>query len=551
MVVSTAFFYKTASYKFVFNDFYTVVNDNDIKDITSKGVKHIFSGAIYENYHPLRKLAYGLIYKHFGLSPKPYHVFNVAVNSLNAALVFFLCVLLLSNAYSRSPLKTDMRVGPIIFASLAAALVFVFHPVHVETVAYVSSLKELLSSFFTLLSLICFVHLRTGGKEKTPSWFFHLSLLFFIAACLTRPAMVFLPLAMIFFDGVYPLAARRTPLSQRAGEYFFFLSATVFVVGLNHALGLKAGLFYDHAYDEISSHVILTAKSFVFYLYKSISPGYLSVIYDMGSVKQFSGAIAVATLAAFGIVSVALARIKPLLSFGMLFFIASISPALYLAPIKSTPSETILYLPVAGLCIAFSVIVHRLLSSKSIILTLVACASIIAVLTSFSLISSRRLPVWTDNISLWRETLTTENESPIALTAYAGALRVKGDYDAAHIYIQKSLTLDPYYSKSYIELSLIYKDENMVQSSLHAIKEGFKHDIKDIEIHYYYGVALYDSGQIPSAARILVYVERSYPGFLEVRSYLKTILRLARRSMSEEEFIKMVENLKLPETIEF
>lgn len=550
-LISTGAYIPSSSNDFVFNDYYSIIMDNDIKDLSIDGIKHIFSGAIYDNYHPVRKIAYGIIFRIWGLNPKPFHIANILLNSINGILVFFICFQILSNKYSPNKENYEKSQMPAILASGAAALIFILHPVHVESVAYASGMKELLSSVFALLSLSCFIKLRTGGDEKNPSWYFHLSLAFFIVGCLSRPAVILLPVFMLFFDIAFPRAAKRTSVAQRASEYVFFMIAAIVIASLNYALAVKANQIADNISSGYSSTIVTVMKSFAFYVTKTMSPINLNVIYDFSFINNISIITALMSAIAFSAISFTLLRKAPALSLGAVFFTVSISQSLNIPPVISLPSESVLYLPIAGLSISCAFVFIKLISAKSIIPKVSACFLIAAVAACFYSITSSRLPVWANNNSLWKETLITRPHSQIALTGYAEQLHKDGYLDAAHEYITKSLTEDPYYFKTYIELAKLYQDENNVQASLRAVKDGFKHDIYNIELQYYYGVSLYHSGQFASAARILIYIEKANTNYMDNRRFIRTLLRMARKSLSEEEFIKFVEELKVPASIKY
>ena len=125
--------------------------------ITTIDLKALFSEYVMGNYHPLTMLTYALEYQVFGLDAGGYHMVNMALHLVNVFLVYYLILLL-----SRQ-----------VFIALVTALFFGIHPLHVESVAWASELKDLLYTLFFLASLIFYVKYTNGnalaGAENTPS----------------------------------------------------------------------------------------------------------------------------------------------------------------------------------------------------------------------------------------------------------------------------------------------------------------------------------------------------------------------------------------------
>lgn len=549
ILFATILYTATASYGFVYDDYYTVITNNDIKDLSSAGLKTIFSGVEYTNYHPLRNIAYGLIYQINNLDSSAFHITNIIFNALNCLLLFILCYVLLTHSFS--PINEKHKGLSInIIASLFAAIIYAVHPLHIEATAWVSGFKELLSAFFCLLSLVFFMHLRTGGRDKTPTWSFHLLLLFYIAATLTRPVTVFLPVIMIFFDILNPGAAQRTSFGQRFTEYLFLLSVMAITIILNYTLAIKHQLAPESLSAISLSNFSTSSKSFLFYISKLVAPLHQNVIYNNSVISQYNSFIAFFVLFVFISACVLTVRKAPSISAGLIFFAVSISPSLNIIPVHIAPSEMLTYLPSAGLCIAMAGII-RWISSKSSLLKSLSFLACVIIIVLFTSITTKRIPAWTDNLSLWKNVLTTSPDSPIALCGYADALADINDYENAAIYYKKAIQSNSHYSKSFIGLTKMNLKDNNLQNAYIFVKEGYKHNIYDIEIQYYYGVVLYNIGEFISAAKILVYIEHAHPNFMETRQYLKTTLKVAKNNMKKEDFIKFVENLKLPESFEY
>src|ERR1043165_3538835 len=128
------------------------------------------------NYHPLTMISYGMEYNKFQLDPKPYHIDNLILHLLTCLLVFF---------FIRRLVKNEWIAG-------ITALLFAIHPMHVESVAWVSERKDVLYGFFFVFSLWAYLK-SIDKKNKNGKRYYVLSLLLFTAASLSKAMAVCLP----------------------------------------------------------------------------------------------------------------------------------------------------------------------------------------------------------------------------------------------------------------------------------------------------------------------------------------------------------------------
>lgn len=148
------------------------------------------------NWHPLTMLSYAVDYRFWCLDPFGNHLTNIVFHGLNTALVFLLAVRLIR-------LSGGAERGAVA-AGVYAAFFFGLHPVHVESVAWVSERKDVLSAFFFILSVLAYIGYAEGGLKRWCA----ATLLFFVLALLSEPIAVTLPAVLLLLD-FYPL---RSPL---------------------------------------------------------------------------------------------------------------------------------------------------------------------------------------------------------------------------------------------------------------------------------------------------------------------------------------------------
>ena len=143
-------------------------------------LKEIFSRYVEGNYHPFTMLIYAVEYQLFGLNAQGYHAVNLLLHLFNIILVFY-AVFLISN-------KTII--------ALVAAMLFGIHPLHVESVAWASELKDLLYTFFFLAAYVCYLRYLNESKRKFYLW----CLILFLLSLLSKAMAVSLPLVLLLTD---------------------------------------------------------------------------------------------------------------------------------------------------------------------------------------------------------------------------------------------------------------------------------------------------------------------------------------------------------------
>jgi tetratricopeptide (TPR) repeat protein len=175
---------------------YVTENQQVLAGLTGAGVKWAFTTSEMGSWHPLTWLAHMLDVQFFGVNSPAHHAVNLGFHVLN---VLLLLVLL-------------HRLTGDLWPSFFAAALFALHPTHVESVAWVSERKDVLSTFFGLLCLLAYARFAQGKikNEKLKSVWYGLALLFLVLGLMSKPMLVTWPVLMLLLD-IWPL--RRLSLS--------------------------------------------------------------------------------------------------------------------------------------------------------------------------------------------------------------------------------------------------------------------------------------------------------------------------------------------------
>src|SRR5208337_3907005 len=325
-VVTLAVFWQVNQYGFVnFDDYvYVIENDHIQSGITPDGFRWAFSTTYAEFWHPLTWLSLMFDYQLHGLNAGGYHVTNLILHILSTLLLFWLF----------------NRMTKALWRSAFVAALFALHPFHVESVAWISERKDVLSAFLGMLTLCLYVYYT----EKPVIKRYLLVVFCFVLALMSKPMVVTLPVILILLDywplnrlvsrktaateaskdqeiifvasnkekkknkvkqetlkkDISSLQARKLPQPRIAGiipvwqlweKIPFFILSAVFSIITIYAQPKMYMLRWQH---NLESRIINAIVSFGIYLEKTFMPSDMAVFYpfsDQFPLWQFLGAI--------------------------------------------------------------------------------------------------------------------------------------------------------------------------------------------------------------------------------------------------------------------
>ena len=232
------------------------------------------------HYIPLTWLSLGLDYLLWGLHPAGYHLTSLLLHAATALAFYFLALRLLRLALPPAPTPAALRWGATV-----AALLFAVHPLRVESVAWATERRDVLSGLFYVLALLCYLKAveRAPAARPRPRWY-GLTLACFAAAVLSKSIAVTLPVTLLVLD-VYPLrrlggpAGWRVPRPWLEKLPFFALSAAAAIVAFSALLPL--GNARSVANMGLGIRAFLSVYGLAFYLFKTVLPLDLSPLYPL------------------------------------------------------------------------------------------------------------------------------------------------------------------------------------------------------------------------------------------------------------------------------
>ncbi len=423
-----------------------IVDNDHIKRLSLETLSWAFFG-VYANYWaPLTWLSLALDHAFWGLNPLGYHLTNNIFHALNAGL-FFLLVLQLLQRYAAVTTTEDKRTFPYgfnqaFYCSLLAALFFAIHPLRVESVAWATERKDVLSLFFGIPAVMAYLQ-YTESDEKHPGalsfafsrhyWF---AAALFCFSLLSKSTLVTLPLVLLVLDW-FPLGrVRRTSLIVLLLEKTVFLLVAGAVAAI--ILSTHQSVSMPLAESDILSRLLIAFKSVMHYLWFMIWPFHLSPFYlHPGSINFFSLEYTVPVLFSLIVTlySALLVKRKPVLLTVWLIYLITLMPLLGFAQVSNTiMSDRFTYIPSLPISILAALSITRLAAGPSG--SRVKVAAILSG-TAFLLLASayltvRQLSFWKNDVALWSRAIDVNPHfSGRTYFMRATSYVLKGEYEKA------------------------------------------------------------------------------------------------------------------------
>jgi len=461
VVITAAVLSPVLNNKFVWDDAEYIVRNETLKNPLSEAIPFYFDTNYFVgNYHPLTMIGFLLEYKNANLNPALYHNTNLLIHLLNVSLAFIFAFLL-----SRRN----------IWIASTVALFFGIHPMHVESVAWISQLKDVLFGFFYLQGLV--VYLIYLDRQNWHKWIFYLlCLILFVLSLLSKPAAVTFPLSLMVIDFY---RERKFNFASVLEKIPFFIGSVILGLITIKAQGSAVGNFEDY---NLLERIMLSSYALFSYLINLFFPIHLSALHPF-PFRTDGNFPWIYRIAPFGLIplfyllyrSSAIGRIT---LFGFLFFFFNIALVLQFVTVgNALYSERYTYIPYLGLYFSIAIIIDQLLKKYGSFLwvkpLVTACA--VFILIAFSGISYSRTKVWKTDKSLWTD---VSKKYPLCAIAHynLGTYFFKEEKNdpQALISYNNAISVDTTQIKAYVNRGIIFTRMREMEKA----ESDFRHAIR-------------------------------------------------------------------------
>ena len=509
IAISTlAVYQQVSNFKFVSFDDALYVKDNPYvrKGIEVEGIKWAFGFGYKDGayWHPLTWMSLMLDAQLFGLNPGAFHLTNAMFHVANSMLLFFVLVKATKEKWK----------------SALVAILFALHPLNVESVAWIAERKNVLSTFFWLLTMYFYVIYA----QKSSIARYLSTLIAFGVGLLAKPMLITIPFVLLMMD-YWPLD--RLKILTGNSETQFKKG------GMGHSFGILLveklpflalsglSLWLSTAslrhYDQVVSGDVIpmglrienAIVSYWHYVFKMICPEDLAVFYPYpDAISLWMTGAALGFICAASAISILKIKSLPALFFGWFWFLGTLVPVsgIVQAGLWPAMADRWFYVPGIGLFIAvtwggnalFDRLMARYAEYKRVFL---ASALFVVFVCVAGLMSKTWLQLkhWQNSLTLFQHTASVTRDNPVAYNnlgvAFADENRVR---DAIKAY-RKALLIDPDYDEAYNNLGLIFTQQGKLDKSLKTMSKALRLNPLNPKTHNNIGFVLAKEGNFSKA----------------------------------------------------
>ena len=459
-----------------------VSQNSDVKaGLSLRGIIWAFTTMQQYNWHPVTWLSHMLDCSLFGLNPCWHHFINLLLHILNTLLLFIVF----------------RQMTGLLWQSAFVAAAFALHPLHVESVAWISERKDVLSTLFGFATMICY-----GWYVKAPDIKRYLLTLFLFAlGLMSKPMLVTLPFVLLLLD-YWPLNRFNLKVFPRLiieKLPFFALSAISSVV--TFIAQKRGGAIISVSRIPLDTRLANAVISYVKYIAKTFYPVRLAFYYPYPPGKfplwQVTGAALI--LLATSIIIILYGRKYKYLLTSWLWYLGTLVPVIGLVQVgEQTMADRYTYIPIVGLFIivawAISDLSARWLHRK-ILLTAMAAV----VLAAFAAFTTEQLMFWKDSDSLLVHALNVTKDNYLAHNNLGVALLERGQFREATAHFQQAIKLRPIYPDTFNNLGACYSHFGQHEESIKAFKKAIEIQPDYADAHYNLGTVFYQLGRYNEA----------------------------------------------------
>ncbi len=438
LILVTLALYNPASHHPFVNfddDGYVTSNPHVRSGLSWETVKWAFSTNEMANWHPLTWISHAFDYQLFGLNPAGHHDTNILLHTANAAILF----LLLQSATGFT------------WRSLMVAVLFAIHPINVESVAWISERKNLLSMLFCLLALWAY-----GWYARKPSATrYSLVALLFALGLMAKPQIITLPFVLLLWD-YWPL---RRMLAEESGNSanlytarplsilvlekipLFALSAASAVVTMR---AQQAGGAVRSALEVPFGNRLENALvSYARYIGQAFWPMHLAPLYPRPNAWPGWQVVSATVILLVITAVVVTARRRRYLIVGWFWFLGVLVPMIGLIQIgEAAKADRYAYFSFIGLFLMVCWGVGDWAAQRNISPPWLAIPAVVGLL-ALAVATRIQLSYWGDNVALWSRTIEITGPNFVAQDNLGGALLIRGDLEGAMPHFRIASQINP------------------------------------------------------------------------------------------------------------
>ena len=508
VIAILAVYWQVGNHEFVNYDDndYITENQHVQAGLTLKSIVWAFTSTHASNWHPLTWLSHMLDCQIYGLNPGGHHFTNVFFHILNSILLFLVF----------------KRMTGAFWKSAFVATLFAIHPLHVESVAWAAERKDVLSTFFWMMTMGSYVwYVERPGTNR-----YLLVLLFFALGLMAKPMLITLPFVLLLLDywplGRFNKRSLALPLVWEKIPFFVLAAASSIVTFfVQQSGGAVRSLDVLPLFVRISNALV----SYISYIVKMILPHNLAILYPHPKdfpMWQVAGACLLLVFISF--MAIRAVRRHPYFAVGWLWYLGTLVPVIGLVQVGSqSMAERYTYIPLTGIFIIIAWGVSDLVARWQYKKEGLAVAS--AILLSILIVATWfQVGHWTNSITLFSHAIDVTENNSIAHNNLGVALKDHGKLSEATGHYYEALRINPDYVFAHNNLGNALADQGRVSEAISHYYEALRIDHDYVLAHNNLGNALADQGRVSEAISHYYEALRIKPDYADAYYNLGNVL---------------------------
>lgn len=512
---------------------YVFENPHLRSGISLKGILWAFTTTDAANWHPLTWLSLLMDYSLYGMNPRGYHFTNVLSHMANTALLFILL---------------NRMTGKWARSFFVAGL-FAFHPLNVESVAWVAERKNVLSTFFWML---CIASYRSYVRSPRIGRYL-LALFTFSLGLMAKPMLVTMPFVFLLLDywpfmrlsagkaGPGPCLPENSHTEQEVETTsvgrlllekvpFFLLSALSGLITLYAAQGggaLKSAVLFP-----LQVRAANALASYAEYLWKMAWPRDLAVFYPYPHAFPAGRLMAAGFLiAAVTVLVLWLARRYRYLVVGWLWYLGTLAPVIGLVQVgHQSMADRYAYVPLIGVFLMISWGVYDLFSQvfpRGVRFLFLPAGAVVLAFMMGTVVQIRN---WQNSATIFGQALRVTADNHVAHNGIGVVFLRSGDLDRAALHFREALRIRPDYKEAYNNLGIISMKRGQFDAALSQYGEALRIDSSFAKAYNNRGVAFACQGMIGEAVSSFRQALRADPDYGEAKDNLRKALDVKNKT---------------------
>jgi tetratricopeptide (TPR) repeat protein len=454
---------------------YVIANPHVMAGLTWAGLRWAFTTVYGPYWHPLTLVSHMADVEAFGAWAAGHHAVNLALHVANTLLVF-------------AALRT-MTGAP--GRSAVVAALFAVHPLHVESVAWITERLDVLSTLFLLLTLLAYVrYVRRPSATR-----FALVLLCYAFGLMSKPTLVTVPVVLVLLD-VWPLS-RGLRLLEKVPLAAMAIAGSAMTVVFEVRHGSVSGVDVLPVGERVANAFVW----YVTYLVRTFWPVGLSPFYPYPARMPPVWAIGGAATLVIGVSVLALrARTtRPSFFLGWSWFVVTLLPMIGLVQAADqATADRFTYVPLIGLFVAIvwgvAEITTRVPARRVVAPVLTA-----VVVGACVVLTRAQVRVWTDTTTLWTQAIAVTHDNHRAHAALGEALTGQGRAEEGAAHLREAIRLAPRIATYHNALGMAYEQLKRIPDATVAYRDALRLDPDSPQARTNYGRAMAAAGDLDEA----------------------------------------------------